>query len=215
MITDITRYINFTGDKPVLEEPNIGLPMSIIGRQNAEHAKWAINVLARTLTSAIKEYCIPATVRRFLSPRYPYDLIVRPLTGATFKPVGINSVFWTNTKNRKNALYWSREFNGSRSWARRNPDRAMCLDRWMKHQHPYEQPQAWLAVTTRAMSETSSFLCCLAPMSEVMQLHALLPKLPAVYLATCPMMEYDAYNKCFDIDPELLGMILGVGGWAE
>jgi hypothetical protein len=214
MITDITRYINFAGDKPVVKEPSIGLSMPIIGKQNAEHAKWAINAIARTLTSAVKEYNIPATVGHFLSPRYPYDLIIRPLPGAIFKPAGINSVFWTNTTSRKDALYWSREFNGWRSWPRKNPDKAMSLDRWIDLQRPYEQAQAWLAVTTRAISETGSLFCCWAPMSEVMQLHALLPKLPATYLATCPTMAYDTKTECFDISPELLGMILGVKGWA-
>jgi len=215
MITDITRYINFTGDKPIVKEPCIGLPMSVIGKQNAEHAKWAINALARTLTLAIKEYSIPATVGRFLSPRYPYDLIIRPLPGAIFNPIGINSVFWTNTKSRNDALYWSREFNGSRSWPRKNPDRAMSLDRWINLQRPYGQAQAWLAVTTREISETSSLLCVWAPMSEVMQLHAMMPRLPATYLSTCPTMAYDTKTECFDISQELLGMILGVSGWAE
>lgn len=214
MITDITRYINFTGDKSVAKEPCIDLPMSIIGKQNAKHAKWAINVLARTLTSALKEYGIPATVGHFLSPRYPYDLIIRPLPGAIFKPIGINSVFWTNTTNRKDALYWSREFNGWRSWPRKNPDRAMSLDQWIDLQRPYEQAQAWLAVTTRAISETGSLFCCWAPMSEVMQLHAMQPKLPATYLATCPTMAYDTKTESFNISPELLEMILGVKGWA-
>jgi hypothetical protein len=51
-------------------------------------------------------------------------------------------------------------------------------------------------------------------MSEVMQLHAMLPKLPATYLATCPTTAYDTETESFDISPELLEMILGVKGWA-
>lgn len=214
MDTSIYQYLRFSEEEIAKIEPIIDRSMSIIGRQNVDNSKWAINTLARSLTYGVKKYGIPATVSYFLSPRYSYDLVIRPLPGAILPSTGINSLFWTNTENRRNALYWSREFNGWRSWPREKPDKAMSLGRWVDLKDPHGQAKAWLAVTTRATSDDGSLLCCWAPMPEVMQFYVQQPKLPVAYLATCPKMTYDTSAKRFDISPELLGAILGVRGWA-
>lgn len=215
MNTSLGSYFNFSKGKVIANGPSIDRPMSIIGRQNVENAKWAINALARSLNHAVKEYDIPATVSHFLSPRYPYDLAIRPLPGAIFRPVGVNSLFWTKTEARGDALFWSREFNGWRSWPREQPDKVMSLTRWVNLQDPYGQATAWLAITTKATSDEGNLLCRWAPMSHVAQIYARQASLPLAYLATCPSMVYDAKAKRFVTSPELLAEILGVKGVAS
>jgi hypothetical protein len=188
--------------------------MSIIGKKNIENAKWAIKTLTRTLQYAVKAYGIPATVTHFLSARYPYDLAIRPLPGAIFKPTGINSLFWSNTKARYGALYWSREFNGWRAWPQTQADKALGLSRWVDLQDPYGQAHAWAAITTTATSPDGSLVCSWAAMGDVMQYYARAACLPLNYLMTCPAIPYNKDTKRFDMTPQLLGTVLGVRGWA-
>jgi hypothetical protein len=189
--------------------------MPVQGRRNLENAKWAIEALGKSLRAAVKEYEIPATVTHFLNGRYPYDLVVRPfLPGASFGPTGINSIFWTNTEHRNDALYWSREFEGFRLHPRYRPDKALGLARWMAIEDPYREAQAWLAVVTRAISPDGSFVCSWAPMADVMGFYARQPSLPAAYLATCLQTPYDAKSKKFIITADAMAAILGVKGVA-
>jgi len=214
MNTDIRRYLKFTEEKSRKKKASIDRSMSIIGRQNIEHAQWAIDTLARTLANAIKEYGIPGTVSHTLNARNPFDLAIRPLPCAMFGSIGINSVYWTNTENRGDALFWSREFNGSRAWHTARPDKALDLSRWVDLQDPYGRSKAWVAVTTKAASTDGSLLCHWVPQRGIMQYHAMQPSLPLSYLASCEAIAYDAKTKRFDISPEMIAKILGVKGWA-
>jgi hypothetical protein len=217
MNTDIKSYLEFFRDKRAdkgacINHDDLGCrrSMSEIGRQNVKNSQWAINALSRSLNFAIREYGIPATVSHFLSPRYPYDLAIRPLPGAMFKPTGINSLFWTNTPNRHDALYWSREFSGWRLYPVGKPDKALGLARWVDSLDPYDQAHAWAAVTTRATSDEGGLLCRWAPFNVVMQFYARRPDLPLAYLLTCDSTIYDAQTKRFEIGPDLLAKILGI-----
>jgi len=214
MSTSVLSYFKLARENRAKKVPNIDRPMSIIGRQNVEHAKWAIDTLARTLVHAFKQYDIPGTVSHFLNARNPFDLAIRPLPGAMFRPIGINSVYWTNTKHRSNALFWSREFNGSRAWHAARPDKVQDLGRWVDLQDPYGRSKAWVAVTTRAASVDGCLCCHWVPQRGIMQYHAMQPSLPLSYLASCEATAYDATTKRFDISPEMIAKILGVKGWA-
>lgn len=139
--------------KDIRREPLTGQPMSVQGRRNVENAHWAIKAINRSLNAAVEEYKIPATVTHFLNGKYPYDLVVRPfLPGTRFGPAGINSMFWTNTKHRGDAIYWSREFEGFRLYPKYRPDKILGLARWMSIEDPYKDALAWLAVVSRAVS---------------------------------------------------------------
>jgi len=141
--------------------------------------------------------------------------VVRPfLPGASFGPTGINSLYWTCTENRSDALYWSREFEGFRLHPRYRPDKALSLARWMAIEDPYRDAQAWLAVVTRAISPDGEFVCSWAPMTEVMAYYARGPRLPASYLATCLQTPYDAKSKKFIINADAMATLLGVKGVA-
>jgi hypothetical protein len=214
MSIDLNSYFNLFKDKRAEEGAGSNLSgsrsMSIIGRQNVKNAQWAINALAWSLNYAVKKYGIPATVSHFLSPRYPFDLAIRPLPGAMFRSTGINSLFWTNTPNRHDALYWSREFSGWRLHPIGKPDKALSLAQWVDLQEPHGQAHAWAAVATTATSDDGSLLCRWAPLNAVMAFYACRPDLPLGYLLTCDATVYDETTRRFEIAPELLAKVLGV-----
>ena len=210
MSTSVLTYFKLAKENRVKKVPNIDHSMSIIGRQNIEHAQWAIGTLVRTLTHAVKEYGIPGTVSHTLNARNPFDLVIRPLPGAMFSSIGVNSVYWTNTQSRSNALFRSREFNGSRAQI----DKVISLSRWADLQDPYRRAKAWVAVTTRAASVDGSLCCHWVPQEDIVRYYSRQPSLPLAYLASCEATAYDEKTKEFDVSPEMIAEILGVKGWA-
>lgn len=201
--------------KDIRREPLTGQPMSVQGRRNVENAHWAIKAINRSLNAAVEEYKIPATVTHFLNGKYPYDLVVRPfLPGTRFGPAGINSMFWTNTKHRGDAIYWSREFEGFRLYPKYRPDKILGLARWMSIEDPYKDALAWLAVVSRAVSPNGDFSCSWIPMPELMNIYVRQAGLPAAYLATCMQSPYDQKTKRFIISSDAMARILGIKGVA-
>lgn len=191
-----------------------GRPMSEIGRMNNQNARWAIDVLARSLRHAIEEFEIPATVSHFLTARYPYDIAIRPVWPASkFGPIGINSIYWTNTPARSDAMYWSREFNGWRCRPFDRPDKALSLARWVDIAD--SPAHAWLAISTRSTSPDGALCCRWVPLATVMDWYIVGPSIPRVVLANCPGAPYDTRTKRFNLTADLLAQILGVKGWAS
>jgi hypothetical protein len=195
-------------DRQVIREFSLNLPMSYIGRLNVQNAKRNVNDLARSLEFAVARDKIPARIAIASNVRAVYDVMIWPSPGATFSKIPINAMFWTNTKSRNDAVYWSREMNGWRAWPRRGSDKFIGLARFADEVAPNNEGQSWLAVSTRATSADGSLLCRWVPQTELMSLYVSGPKLPADILANYPAAKWDNKKRRFDINPELLRLIL-------
>jgi len=191
--------------------------MRVIGRMNNQNARWAIDALARSLTHAVKELGIPATVSHSLNPVYPWDVAIRPLPGARFGSVSINSMYWTKTDARGDGgIYFCREMNGWRAWPGNRPDRVVYQRQWiLDDRDPYGQRRGWLCVVTRALAPDGAVWARWVPMSEVWDWYNRGPSIPLGVIAGSPSVRYNEKTKRFELTSDLLATVLGVKGWAS
>ena len=180
--------------------------MSEIGRLNNANGKFVINCVVKGLCAAIKRDNIPAVVIIAGPKRPPHDLAIWPRTGALIKKPPVNCLHWTNTPKRSNAIFWSRELNGSRAWPKRRVDKALGLARFAEKL----DGSSWLAVATRATSNGANLLCRWIPQHDVMSYYTSGACIPAEALFRYPSAPYNADERRFDIAPELLAEILGL-----
>lgn len=199
----------------ILQECSLKRPMPEIGRLNNANSKLVINGVIKGLRTAVKHYNVPAIVAVATSKRVPYDLTIWPKPGALFNPTPINTIHWTNTPKRSNAIFWSRELNGWRAWPKQQTDKALGLARFANEVATQKQGQSWLAIATRATSQDGRLLCRWLPQSDVMDFHTKGAGIPAEALYLYPAAAWDSKNKQFNISSELLAQILGVKGVAS
>ncbi len=189
----------------VVQESCLNRPMSEIGRMNNENSKATINSVARGLRAAIKRFKVPAIVAVTSSKRAPHDLVIWPIPGALIRKTPINCLHWTNTPKRSNAIFWSRELNGSRAWPKQRVDKVLGLARFADR----IEGRAWLAIATRATSADGDMLCRWVPRDAFMSYRVKGASMPALAFFQYPAAPYNSKERRFEISAELLAQILG------
>jgi hypothetical protein len=204
--TYVRDDISFWEKGRIFQEQSLKRPMSEIGRLNNANDKFVLNSIVKGLRAAIKRNRIPAVVTIAGSNRTPHDFAIWPTPGALIKKTPVNCLHWMNTPKRGNAIFWSRELNGSRAWPKKRIDKALGLARFAEK----IDGSSWLAVATRATSNDDNLLCRWIPQHDVMSYYANGACIPAQALFLYPFAQYNATERRFDITPELLAKILGL-----